>query len=229
VWLAAILVTLAIILVHILGEKFSKHIEKFHRELLSLGAGLMVGIFFLKILPHITLGEQFLGQFVYVFLLIGFILIHILEKYVYQHARSKREVAKDIILFEKAGLAAHGFFIGFFIAVYFEAFEQLAYLIVAPFFIRTFAISVSSAHISEKNESRLYTILKNTPFMIGTLSGLILSSSKVWLFIALSIATGFIVYIIIRDMIPPQKEGRPIYFVVGALVILFITLLNHMG
>ena len=228
-WLAATLVTLAIISVHIIGEKFSKHIERFHRELLSFGAGLMVGIFFLEILPHIALGVEFLGQFVYVFLLAGFILIHILEKYVYQHARSKQEIAKDIILFEKAGLAAHGFFIGFFIAVYFEAFEQLAYLIVAPFFIRTFAVSVSSAHISEKNESRLYTFLKNSPFMIGALSGLILSSSEVWLFIALSIATGFIIYIIIRDMIPPYKEGRPIYFVLGSLVILFITLLTHIG
>ena len=38
--LAPLAVALALAFVHFLGEKFSEHIERFHIELLSFGAGL---------------------------------------------------------------------------------------------------------------------------------------------------------------------------------------------
>jgi len=40
-------------------------IERYHTELLSFGAGLMVDIFFLEILPHIAISEGYLGSYIY--------------------------------------------------------------------------------------------------------------------------------------------------------------------
>lgn len=90
-YLTPLAVAVAIVFFHFLGEKFSEHIERFHIELSSFGAGLMVGTFFIEILPHISLGEMYLSHFVYVTFLVGFVLILVLEKLVYQHAAGESE------------------------------------------------------------------------------------------------------------------------------------------
>jgi len=60
-WSAPLAVSIALAFLTILGEKFSERIERLHLELLSFGAGLMVGIYFLEILPQIPVGEQYLN------------------------------------------------------------------------------------------------------------------------------------------------------------------------
>ena len=74
-------------------------------ELLSFGSGLMVGTFFLEILPQITGGEQYLSQFFYVTFLERFVLIHVLEKLEYLHASGKSEFATYVTRVEAIGLA----------------------------------------------------------------------------------------------------------------------------
>ena len=217
-YLAPLAVAVAIALCHILGEKISEHIERFHIELLSFGAGLMVGTFFLEILPQITVGETYLSRFIYVTFLVGFVLIHVLEKLVYQRAAGEREIAKDVTRFEAAGLAAHGLLVGVIIAVFFEAYGDLAYFILAPFFVRAFALSVYSKHINEKIGSMLNRVLQSVGPVVGTFVGLLLIANKTQLFLVFSMTMGFILYITIRDMIPIGKEGKPVYFVAGAII-----------
>ena len=224
-YVAPLAIAVVMAFFHILGEKFSEHIERFHIELLSFGAGLMVGTFFLEILPQITVGETYLGHFIYVTFLVGFVLVHILEKLVYRHAAAESEIAKDVTRFEAAGLAAYGLLVGVIIAVFFEAYGDLAYFILAPFFVRAFALSVYSKHINEKIGSRLNRVLQSVGPVVGTFFGLLLIANKTQLFLVFSMTMGFILYIVIRDMIPIGKEGKPIYFVAGTLVTIATSLI----
>ncbi len=217
-YLAPFSVAVVMTFIHFLGEKISEHVERFHIELLSFGAGLMVATFFLEILPQIGAGETFLGHYVYLLFLLGFIFIHFLEKLVYQQAVGEREVAIDVSRFEAAGLAAYNLLVGLIIAVFFEAYEDLAYFILAPFFVRAFAISVSSSHINEKIDSRLNRLLQYIGPIAGTFFGFLLIANKTQFFLIFSITMGFILYVVIRDIIPRGKEGKPIYFIAGALI-----------
>lgn len=217
-YLDPLAVAIAVTFFHILGEKFSERIERFHIELLSFGAGFMVGIFFLEILPQITVGETYLSNFIYVTFLVGFVLIRVLEKLVYQHATSESEFAKEKTRFEAAGLTAYGLLVGVIIAVLFEAYGDLAYFIFAPFFVRAFALSVSSRHINEEIGGRLNRVLQSVGPVVGTFVGLLLIANKTQLFLVFSMTMGFVLYIVIRDMIPMGKEGKPVYFVVGILL-----------
>lgn len=61
--------------------------------------------------------------------------------------------------FEAAGLAAYGLLVGVIIVVFFEAYGDLTVFVFAPFFVRAFALSVSSRHINEKIGSRLNRVL----------------------------------------------------------------------
>ena len=217
-YVAPILVAVVITLIHFLGEKISEHVERFHMELLSFGAGLLIATFFLEILPQIESAEIFLGSYVYLAFLLGFVVIHLLEKSIYQHAGSERKIELDVTRFEAAGLTAYNLLVGLIVTVFFEAYGDLAYFILLPFFIRTFAISVSSSHINEKIDSRLNHLLQSISTVIGTFLGLVLIANKTQLFLVFSITMGLILYIVIRDMIPRGKEGKPIYFTAGALI-----------
>ena len=216
--------SLIIVFIHFIGKLLAEKIEKFHVELLSFGAGLMIGTFFLEIMPHITIGTNYLGKFIYTYLLIGFMITHLLEKFVFQNATSQIELAKDVVLFEEMGLAAYGLIIGVIIAVFFEAYGNLAFLMIMPLFFRAFAISASTDHIVEGIKNKFITTFQFFAPIIGTLSGLFLIPNKVFLFSILSVVTGFILYIVVRDIIPIGKGGKPIYFLVGTFITIAITL-----
>jgi len=224
-YLAPVLVAVAIAFFHFIGEEFSEHIERFHIELLSFGAGLMVGTFFLEILPQVRVGETYLDHFVYVTFLLGFVLIHVLEKLVYQHTVGESEFAKDVIRFEAIGLVAYGLLVGVIVAVFFEAFGNLAYFILAPFFVRAFALSVYSKHINEKIGSRFNRVLQTVGPVLGAFFGSLLIANKTQLFLVFSMAMGFVLYIVIRDIIPTGKEGKPMYFILGVLITIATSLI----
>ncbi len=116
---------------------------------------------------------------------------------------------------------------GVVISVFFEAYGDLAYLVLNPFFVRAFALSVYSKHINKKIGSRLNRLLQSAGPIVGTFFGLLLVADKMQLFPVFSMAMGFILYIVIRDMIPIGKEGKPIYFIAGTLITIAIALIFH--
>jgi len=113
---------------------------------------------------------------------------------------------------------AYELLVGVIIVVFFEAYGELAYLILVPFFVRTFALSVYSKHINEKIGSSLNRFLQSVGPIVGAFLGLLMIANKTQLFLIFSVTMGVILYIVIRDMIPRGKEGKPIYFVAGALI-----------
>jgi zinc transporter ZupT len=225
-WVDSLAVAIALSILHFIGEEFSEHIERFHSEILSFGAGILVSIFFLEILPHITIGEAHLNEFIYVTFLIGFVLMYVLENLIYQQATSEDEIVRDTLYFEAAGLIAYGLLVGIIIVLFLDAYGEFAYIIFAPFFIRAFGVSLTSSHINERLTSRLNRLMQYLSPVIGSFVGLLLITEKVQLFLVFSIAMGLILYIVVRDMIPFKKESKPIYFVLGALIVLVVFLVT---
>ncbi len=77
-------VTIFLTLIHFVGEKISSRLHKWHFQLESLGAGLMVGILFLELFPQISIGAIVLDFYIYIPLLTGFVIIALIEKIVYK-------------------------------------------------------------------------------------------------------------------------------------------------
>ena len=88
-WLGPLAISIGIILIHILGEWISEHMSKWHHQLESLGAGLMIGIIFLELLPQISIGEEHLSFYIYIPLVVGFTIIALIEKIVYKTILNK--------------------------------------------------------------------------------------------------------------------------------------------
>ncbi len=210
---------------HLIGEKISEHIKRFHNELLSFGAGLMIGVFFLEILPHIITGEALLGELIFIALLSGFVIIHLIERFVYKRAFGEEEFARDVIRFEAAGLIAYSLLVGVIIVVFFDAYGNLAYFLLIPFYVRNFGVAVYSDTVNEKIGNRTTRILQTSGPIIGVLIGWLLIESETQLYLVFAVTMGFILYIIVRDMIPREREGKLIYFVAGVIITAAITII----
>ncbi|NHJ48585.1 MAG: hypothetical protein FK733_12440 [Asgard group archaeon] len=93
-YIVPIAVVLGLTLIHFLGERISKNMRKWHFHLESLGAGLMVGILFLELVPQLFVGIDILqangidSKYVYIAifipLLTGFVIIALVEKIIYK-------------------------------------------------------------------------------------------------------------------------------------------------
>ena len=59
----------------------------------------------------------------------------------------------------------------------------------------------------------------------GTLLGLLLIQNKLIMYLVFSITMGLILYIVVRDMIPLGKEGKPVFFIIGTIFTIGISLL----
>ena len=92
-------VALVLTILHFTGEKIGTKMKKWHAQLESLGAGLMVGILFLELLPQVVVGSTILGVYIYIPLLSGFVFIALLEKIVYKkilHSNPSSHVKKSV-------------------------------------------------------------------------------------------------------------------------------------
>ena len=120
--------------------------------------------------------------------------------------------------FEATALAAYELLVGIIIVVFFATYGDVANLIIAPFFVRTFALSAFSKHVTEKIGSVFNRVISSVAPIVGALIGFLLIENKTQLYLVFSVTMGVILYVIIRDMIPAGREGKPIYFVLGALI-----------
>lgn len=254
-WLGPLAVSIGIVLTHILGEWISEHMRKWHHQLESLGAGLMIGIIFLELLPQITIGENHLGFYIYIPLVVGFTIIALIEKIVYKRFLKKNpttpkatkqsketkvtnvlEYEKELVdveciepeyhaVFEGVALITHGLVLGILITVIFneETFNTswlLLLFVLLPLFIRSFTLAFSAEQILSDIHGRKNKVIRYlgylTPF-VGASLGIIFVfvESPIALFTIFALVLGLVLFLVVRDMIPLGKKGKPLFFLIG--------------
>src|SRR3989338_2736124 len=121
--------------VYILSSRFSRHAERYHEHILSLGSGMLLGILFAEILPSlISEGTAFLSPIaISTGILAGFVSYHLIEKYTYKHATSSKEITKDIGYLHIAGFFIDNFLEGFVLVLIFGLAAITNYLIFLLF------------------------------------------------------------------------------------------------
>ncbi len=216
-------------LVHFFSESYSGHAEKYHTHLISFSAGLFLAIIFLRLLPEFFTGIEHIGETIYLLILSGFILFHLGEKYIYQHIKNKGELLQDL-----ASIHVLGFFINHFVVgiALFLAFSIENYvsglLIFVPLLLHTFSSSLSLNHIDAHfNRKSFAGILLPLSPLLGAAFASIININPQAYHLLFSFVIGALLYIVIRDMVPREESGKPLFFITGALVsVLLLTALS---
>jgi len=209
-----------LVLVHVFSEEYSKHVEKFHVHTLSFSAGLFLGIIFLNLLPEAFKGMTLLGENIFLLMLSGFVLFHLGEKYIYQHIKDKNRLLKNL-----GSIHALGYFVNHFVVgiALFLAFKQESFfsgfLIFITLLLHSFSSSLSLNHIDKHfNRKSLSGFFLPLSPLFGVAFAYFLNPTAFLYYAIFSFVIGAMLYVVIRDAIPRKENGKPVHFLIGALL-----------
>lgn len=217
---AVLLVALFLSFLHLISESFSKLIVKHHNAVLSFSAGTMIALLFLIILPEIL--HISTEPIIFLLMLLGFILFHLSEKYLYQHGKNKRERMKELKELHVAGFFIDHFILGLFFVTTVELTGSIGLVILIPIILHILSSSIAMEHIHERAKTHLNKfVLSLSPFL-GALVAFTLEVDETIQVALLAFIFGMLLYIVNRDVMPKKEKGSSTLFVAGVALVLAI-------
>lgn len=236
----AVLLSLFTFVSTTLGGLFGiKNQDRLH-YVMSFTAGVLIGVCFLDILPEafriITEKKLDFAPFS-IFIVVGFLAFHILEKAVTIHHAHEEEYADHnhpaVGLVGALGLSFHSFLDGVGIGLGFQVSPHVGILIAIAVIAHDFSDGLNTVTImlSHKNKfSRVYMLLLLDALapVIGVLFTLIFTIPENVLVMYLGSFIGFLLYIGASDLLPEAHSKHSSWWmlgltVLGALFIFFVT------
>ena len=152
-------------------------------------------------------------------------LYHLTEKYIYQHEEKEKlllelKEAHSLVFF------VYHFVIGMVLVriTSLSIIDGLLFFFPMLFHISVTNMSLSEIHkeVTERKIVRFFLALST---LLGVLFASFVNISDLLFFTLFSFIGGAILYIVIREEIPKQKQGYPGYFILGTFLYSFLIIL----
>ncbi len=219
-----ILLALSLSVLNYFSHKLSilDFFQKNRFKILSFGAGSLIALIFLILLPEIIReGET---KYVFLLLLLGFTFFHVLEKFLYQHSKIKKNFYHELKYLHQIGFFVDHFMIGFVLISALNLDSDFRFLILIPLFIQTIASSFSLEYIDKKEKTKFNKFVLSSAPLLGALTSLNLNVNSVVETYLFSFIIGTLLYIVSRDIIPKKNQGNPLLFLLGVSLITIVWL-----
>ncbi len=227
----AIILSLVTFFSTFIGGLFAlKNKEKLH-YIMSLTAGVLMGVVFFDIMPEIfTLSkENNLDVINPLTVLVGaFLLIHILEKFAIIHASHEEEYAvhrhPTIGLINASGLSLHSFLDGVGIGLGFQVSAHVGFIVALAVIAHDFSdgLNTVTLMLSHKNTIKKAIILLFIDALapvLGAASTLLFKIPDTILVLYLGFFAGFLLYIGASDLLPEAHSKHSSYKMIGLTVL----------
>ncbi|TFG00440.1 MAG: hypothetical protein EU542_08070 [Promethearchaeota archaeon] len=198
------------------GHRISGLASEYRDKILSLSSGLLISLLFLILIPDLV--STNFSSILFLFMLIGFVIMHLAEKYIYRHVENKQKVLEDLKMIHIFGFGFDNFMVGFIIAIVFMTDPIVMLELSIPLMLQMLSSSISLDSIDIRLNDRISKILLSILPVIGASVGLILEFEQIYANYILSFALGVLFYMVIRDVIPQGGSGSPPLFLIGTLV-----------
>lgn len=225
-----------------LGGFFAlKNRDKLHL-IMSLTAGVLMGVVFFDLLPEIfnlSKNNNFDVTPTFIALIFGFFLIHILEKLALIHSRRHEEEYAPhrhptVGLISASGLSFHSFLDGVGIGLGFQVSPHVGFIVALAVIAHDFSdgLNTVTLMLSHKNTTKRAAILllvdATTP-ILGAASTLLFSIPDNILMLYLGFFAGFLLYIGASDLLPEAHSEHSSYKMIGLTIIgtLFIFIVTR--
>jgi zinc and cadmium transporter len=181
--------------------------RKFLQYFLALGAGYMLAVAFLEVIPE---SVRLAGDAAFLYVLIGFFLIHLFEHTIAPHFHFGEEMHCEEVSHHHAqatllvGLAIHTFFDGVAIAAGFLVSNWLGVVIFVAIFLHKLpeGFTVASVVLAS-GQSRRNALLASGLLGAATLLGVLLTTAlESQLKYALPVSGGVTLYVAATDLLP---------------------------
>ena len=223
-----IIIIIAVImgLTDFFGHRISGLIGGHRDSVLSFSAGLLISLLFLILVPDVISNGN--TEILFLFMLVGFLLMHLAEKYIYRHAMHDQELLEDLKIIHIIGFGLDNFLIGFIIAALVELDFSVVITLSVPLFLQMLTSSISLDSIDTRLNEKYSKIILSVLPILGALLGIVLEFEFLLTNFVLAFVLGILFYMIIRDVLPQGRRGSSVLFFSGNLVtILFFLIRIH--
>jgi ZIP family zinc transporter/zinc and cadmium transporter len=231
----ALIASLAVVLGGSLVVSRKKWPARVQESLLALGAGFILALVFLKLVPT---SFSFVGESAAIWILIGFATIHFFEHTVVGHLHFGEETHHDVMMSKTTGYSAftglfiHAFFDGLSISVGFQYDFYLGLLIFFAILLHKFpeGLTIGSIMMSAgfSRSIVLYSAIGiGLATFLGACSVFLLEHVNAQLAgIAFAFSAGTVTYVGASDLIPEvnkTKSRMPPLLVFGGMFLFYLS------
>ncbi|TFF83988.1 MAG: hypothetical protein EU552_01920 [Promethearchaeota archaeon] len=207
------------------GHRISGLAGKNRDSWLSLSGGILTALVFLILIPDLIATNN--SEISFLFILIGFLFMHLAEKYIYQHETNKQELVNDLKRIHVIGFGLDNFLVGFILASILEIDLSVALTLSIPLFLQMLTSSFSLDSIDTPKSSLLSKVILSILPILGALLGILLELEQVISNYLLALAIGILFYMIVRDVIPQGNRGRASLYFLGNLISIILWILRY--
>jgi len=211
--------------VQFLSDRINIERSIFREHISSFAAAIAITYLLFNFLPEVYKNSE--GVVLFVPLIAGFVLIHLLEKFFYRKYAARFSLKKVKTYHDElhaAILFVYHFVIGAVLIGILEADLVSGILFIPPLLLFTTIGNWSLHHTYLKQIPHLRLLLASS-----TVFGALFAKSAIFTpligVIMFNFAAGILLFIVVRESIPQPKEGKPLLFVLGIIfyaVILFL-------
>ena len=188
-----------------------------HRDtVLSFSSGLLISLLFLILVPDVI--SKGFSELLFLFMLVGFLLMHLTEKYIYRHVMIKQELLENLKVVHIIGFGLDNFLVGFIIASLVELNIFIVINISFPLFLQMLTSSISLDSIDTRINDKYSKIILSVLPILGAILGIVLEFEHLVTNYVLAFVLGLLFYMIIRDVLPQGKKGSQVLFISGNLI-----------
>ncbi|MDA1061002.1 MAG: hypothetical protein O3B47_04370 [bacterium] len=200
------------------------------RKIVSFLTGAAIVTVFLDLLDEIYLGIHAINDFVVLVLPVAFIVVFLLENHIYHHSKKKKYKEQRILIKSISFLA--GTLVGLIAMSNFQEniFKEIIFmaLIVSYDLMREVSLHLMHEDRPEKLSKIDYLLkilMSSSPFF-GFFLAYYFDISDLVNIILLTIFGGAVIYVLMREIIPKEKDIYPIPFLTGVVFLMAIFFMN---
>lgn len=189
-------------------------------KFISFAAGISVSYIFLILLPEIYLGAVKINNMLFLAVLFGFGLYHIIEKYIRQNYSGQKLREEHHIIHSTVSFS-YFFVVGFILYKIAEISPIKGILLFIPVLLHIIIDSLPR-RITKKHHIRAASA---SSAFLGSIAAIFIDVREIGNVILLGFVGGALLYSVIRESLPKEREGKPLFFLIGLLLFTVIILL----
>lgn len=196
------------------SEDFCLKCHTGFRRFISFAAGISISYVFLDLFPKFTEGAAEISELLFLSVLAGFVVFHLIEKYIYLYAPEDK-LAGELAIEDSMVSFIYHFFIGILLV-------QLSGLGITEgllFFIPIFFFTVISTLPVEASSRESVKIIVSSSTLVGVIfAHYLFNITQTMFFTLLGFIGGALLFTVIRHSMPFGREGKPFYFFIGVVL-----------
>lgn len=221
----AYVLTVILSLADFLSEGLLHPKQKYRERLLSFAAGVAVTYLLIKLLPEIYERVTNGGNILFFMILLGFLIIFLIERHLYKH-KMKTRFKREHRIFHLSFFFIYNFLIGTLLVDFVNRGSEEALLFFVPFLLYTI---VEILPREFKFEHKYQGILYSAAPIYGTILAMNVRFGALYYNTTLALITGALLYLILREAIPPEKQAHTKFYILGTVFYAAFILMTWLG